>query len=152
MTDVATGRAIGEGMRVTLHFSIGLDDGTEIDSTRRGRPATFVVGDGNLLPGFEAALFGLRGGAEARLLLEPEQAFGLPNPDNIQRHARARFGEMAVDPGTVVSFADAAGTELCGVVSALEGEDVIVDFNHPLAGRPIVFEVSILRVEDYLIR
>ena len=58
---------IGEGMEVTLHFSILLADGDEVDSTRNGKPATFVFGDGNLLPGFESALTGLMAGAAEQL-------------------------------------------------------------------------------------
>ena len=142
---------IGPGKRVTLHFSLTLADGSEIDSTRRGQPATFIVGDGNLLPGFEEALFGMRRGDDQQLHIPPERAFGVPNDDNLQRFPLAQFRDVATEPGAVVSFRDAANSELFGVVASLDGEDVVVDFNHPLAGRTVIFDVSVLRVEDYLI-
>ncbi len=143
--------AIGPGKRVTLHFSLSLPDGTEIDSTRRGKPATFIVGDGNLLPGFEEALFGLRRGDDQQLHIPPERAFGMPNDDNLQRFPLSQFRDVATEAGSVVSFRDAANAELFGVVASLDGEDVLVDFNHPLAGHTVVFDVTVLRVEDYLI-
>ena len=142
---------IGPGKRVTLHFSLLLDDGTEIDSTRRGKPATFIVGDGNLLQGFEEALFGLARGDDEQLRIPPEKAFGEPNEDNLQRFPAAQFVDGSLEPGLVVSFRDAANSEVFGVVQGLEGDEVLVDFNHPLAGRTVIFDVSVLRVEDYLI-
>jgi len=68
---------VGENSRVTLHFAVLLDTGEEVDTTRRGQPATFEVGDGNLLPGFEQVLMGMRAGDDAQIELTPEQAFGL---------------------------------------------------------------------------
>lgn len=142
---------VGPGKRVTLHFSLLLDDGTEVDSTRRGKPATFIVGDGNLLPGFEEALFGLGRGDDEQLRIPPENAFGVPNPENLQQFPASQFADAEIEPGLVVSFRDAANSELFGVVQGREGDEVVVDFNHPLAGRTVIFDVSVLRVEDYLI-
>lgn len=150
MTDVIAsdaGPPIGPGTRVTLHFSLLLDSGEEIDTTRRGRPATFEVGDGSLLEGFEQALFGLRAGADAQLELPPPQAFGEHRQANLQVLPRERFpAELDLEAGTVVSFAAADG-ELPGVVRRVFDGTVEVDFNHPLAGRTITFDVSIVRVE-----
>ena len=138
---------IGEGMTVTLHFAILLAEGDEVDSTRRGKPATFSVGDGSLLPGFEAALFGLKKGDDEQIALPAEQAFGERNEANVQRLPRTRFPNAeALEPGLIVSFAAPDG-ELPGVVTRLWDETVEVDFNHPLAGRDLVFDVSILKVE-----
>lgn len=138
---------IGDNSRVTLHFAVLLETGEEVDTTRRGRPATFDVGDGNLLPGFEQALFGMRPGDDAQILLEPEQAFGEHRRENVQVMARERFKDVELEPGTLVSFAAPDG-ELPGVIRRVFERTVEVDFNHPLAGRRIVFDVSILKVED----
>lgn len=138
---------IGDNSRVTLHFAVLLDSGEEVDTTRRGRPATFEFGDGSLLPGFEEALRGMQAGDDAQIELEPEQAFGEHRRDNVQLIARDRFRDVDLEPGTIVSFAAPDG-ELPGVVRRLFERTVEVDFNHPLAGRRIVFDVSILNVED----
>ncbi len=136
---------ISADTQVTLHFSIALKGGAEVDSTFNKTPATFVVGDGNLLPGFERALFGLKAGDEASLDIAPHEGFGQPNPDNVQRMPLANFNDE-LSPGLMLSFADANGSELPGVVDRIEGDDVYVDFNHPLAGQDLVFKVAILAV------
>ena len=138
---------ISAGSRVTLHFAILLETGEEVDTTRRRSAATFTVGDGSLLPGFEEALFGLQAGDDAQLLLAPEAAFGPHRRENVQLLARDRFTDLELEPGLLVSFAAPDG-ELPGVVTRLFEKTVEVDFNHPLAGRPIIFDVSILAVED----
>ncbi len=138
---------ISEGTRVTLHFSLALEDGELIDSNFEGRPATFDVGDGSLLPGFEQALFGLRAGSRATLTIPPEQGFGLHLQENIQRLSRGAFDpEMALEEGLIVSFEDKGQGELPGVISRIDGSSVWVDFNHPLAGRTISFDVAIIEV------
>ena len=143
---------IGPGKRVTLHFALLLEDGREIDSTRRGKPATFVVGDGSLLPGFEQALFGLGDGADEQIRLGPEQAFGPPNPDNVHSFPRRRFDlDAALEPGLAITFKDPGDGERVGVVASTGDNEVVVDFNHPLAGRTVIFDVSVLKVEEYLI-
>lgn len=148
MTPSAPPVPIGPGTRVTLHFSILLSSGEEVDSTWQRKPATFEVGDGNLPAGFERALQGLVAGEQRRLTIPPEDGFGMPNPDNVQSLDRSAFpADMALEPGLVVSFADAARAELPGVVKRIDGDLIEVDFNHPLAGHTLLFEVSIIRVE-----
>lgn len=139
--------AIGPGTRVSLHFSILLADGQEIDGTRKDSdPATFDFGDGQLLPGFEEAMVGLRAGDARQLTLLPEQAFGEGNPGNLRTLPRAQFGkDIALEPGLIVSFASPEG-ELPGVVKSLSEGQVVVDFNHPLAGQTVIFDVAIEQV------
>lgn len=144
MTDFA----IGPGLEVTLHFSLKLQDDSVIDSNFDSEPATFVVGDGKLLSGFEKVLFGLRAGARESFLITPDQGFGQPNPDNIQQIRRDRFdNKLELAEGLVLSFEDASGGELPGVVTEFDVDTVTVDFNHPLAGRDIIFDVEILDVK-----
>ncbi len=138
---------VGPETRVTLHFSILLETGEEIDSTRRSRPATFDVGDGSLLPGFERALFGLSAGADEQLRVAAADGFGELREENLRFMPLAQFAsDITPEPGLVVSFAGPGG-ELPGVVRSVEGDLVVVDFNHPLAGKDLIFDVSILKVE-----
>lgn len=140
---------IGPGTRVSLHFTVSLTTGEVLDSTHeRQDPPTFEFGDGSLLPGFETAITGMQAGEQRRVVLTPEQGFGAWNEDNVQHFPRHQFGEQLLEPGMVMQFADASGAELPGVIKALPEGVVEVDFNHPLAGRELVFEVDILRVTD----
>ena len=138
---------IGEGKRVTLHFSVALADGAVVDSTREREPAEFTVGDGSLLPGFEKAILGLQAGDRRSVCIDAGRGFGEWNPDNQQIFSRIQFADMELTPGLVISFADKSG-ELPGVVKEINVDTVTVDFNHPLAGRDLIFEVDIIRVRD----
>ncbi|WP_062061012.1 FKBP-type peptidyl-prolyl cis-trans isomerase [Cellvibrio sp. OA-2007] len=140
--------AIGPGTKITLHFALQLDNGDMVDSNFERAPATFTVGDGNLLPGFEKALFGMLEGEHKTLVIKPEDGFGQRNPNNIQEIARSQFSpDLELSEGLMLSFADAQKTELPGVVQRYDDEVVVVDFNHPLAGRDILFEVAIIKIE-----
>ena len=142
-----SGLMIEEGTQVTLHFALKLENGDVVDSNFDADPATFVVGDGNMLPGFERALFGLEAGARDTFLIEPENGFGQSNPNNLQVLPRDQFdAEIDLVRGLMLSFADAQKAELPGVVADFDDDTVTIDFNHPLAGRRILFEVAILDV------
>ncbi len=139
---------IAADCKVTLHFAIKLDNGQVVDSNFEGNPATFTVGDGQLLEGFERTLLGMKAGDEAVIDISPEQGFGMANPNNLQKLPRKQFGDMALEQGLVISFADAGNGELPGVISAFDEEQVTVDFNHPLAGQQLKFAVKIIAVES----
>ena len=139
---------VAEGTRVYLNFALRLDDGAVVDSNFDGDEVSFVVGDGSLLPGFERRLFGMSAGDSDTFTVQPEEAFGQRNPNNIQRLRRDEFTDsLELQSGLVVSFADASGAELPGVVVDFDDNEVAVDFNHPLAGRTVLFDVAIHRVE-----
>lgn len=141
-----TEQRIGPDKEVTLHFALKLANGDVVDSTFDKSPATFKVGDGNLLPGFEAALFGFKAGDKRSLQIEPENAFGQPNPQNVQVMPRSQFADMELSEGLLVIFNDAANAELPGVVKAFDDAQVTIDFNHPLSGKTLSFDVEIIEV------
>lgn len=143
MTDVR----IGPDREVTLHFAIKLENGDVIDSTFDKQPATFKVGDGNLLPGFESALFGFKAGDKRTVQVLPEHGFGQSNPQNVQTMPRSQFKDMELSDGLLVIFNDAANAEMPGVVKAFDDSQVTIDFNHPLAGKTLSFEVEIIEVK-----
>ncbi|MEM0516262.1 FKBP-type peptidyl-prolyl cis-trans isomerase [Pseudoalteromonas sp. YIC-827] len=139
---------IGANSEVVFHFSIKLSDGSAADSTKvHNKPAKLVMGDGSLTENFEKCLLGLRAGEEKSFELEPEDAFGQPNPDNIYHVDRSKFSaEAPAQVGAIIAFTQPDGTELPGVVREVQGESVTIDFNHPLAGQKLTFEVEILEV------
>ena len=139
---------ITSNTKVSLNFSITLETGELVDSNFDRAPVSFVMGDGSLLPGFEARLLGLKPGDEASFTISPEDGFGEPQEANYQDIPRHTFSnDTDLEIGMVFSFADAAGGELPGVVDSFDENTVRVNFNHPLAGRTLRFEVKIDRVE-----
>ena len=143
---------VESGATVTLHFSLALVDGAIIDSNFAGKPATFAIGDGNMPPGFEQALFGLQAGDEVERTLAPGQAFGEVIPTNRHRFPVVNFKSLLQDDlapmkaGSVVLFKDAAGFDRPGVIRGIGETEVEVDFNHPLAGKEIVFRAAVISV------
>ncbi|MCY1562857.1 FKBP-type 16 kDa peptidyl-prolyl cis-trans isomerase [compost metagenome] len=81
------------------------------------------------------------------MVVAPENAFGQPNPQNVQVMPRSNFEGMELSEGLLIIFNDAANTELPGVVKAFDDDQVTIDFNHPLAGKTLTFEVEILEVK-----
>lgn len=147
-TDGDESPAIAIGSRVSLHLSLTLADGTEALSTFAEDPMTLVVGDGTLSQGLELALYGLKAGDAETLELVPGQAFGSRDECLIQTLPRSDFpADMALEPGLVIGFTTPSGEEMAGLVRKLESDRVEVDFNHPLAGRPVMLRVKILSVK-----
>ncbi len=134
---------------VTLHFTIKMKDGSVADSTHNmGKPAKFVMGDGSLSENFEQCLVGLQSGENKAIELKAQDAFGMPNPDHIHHMDRTKFvGEAEVEVGTIMAFSGPDGMEIPGIITEIAGDSVTVDFNHPLAGQDVTFEVEILSVE-----
>ena len=138
---------IQPGSEVVMHFSITLEDGTVADSTEGEEPLQFVMGDQTLIEGLELALYGLKVGDKQSLIIEPENAYGYPDPENIHAMQRDDFpDEMEIKKGVIVGFATPAGDEFPGTVTEIDETQVTVDFNHPIAGHEIVFDVEILGI------
>jgi FKBP-type peptidyl-prolyl cis-trans isomerase SlpA len=137
---------------LTLHYRISLaSTGDVVISTFDDRPATLTLGLGQLVEPLEQCLRGLREGEVATFELAPEQAFGARNAALVQRVSRAMLethGEQGASysPGDLLDFAAPDGGRYAGVVKQVDDAGALLDFNHPLAGQPIRFEVRILGV------
>lgn len=139
---------IQPGSRVRLHLAIRLANGTVAESTFGDEPLDLVIGDGTLVHGLEVALYGMRAGQRQTLTLAPAQAYGERDADAVGWLPRAEFpADMSVAPGALVGFTGPQQEEVAALVLAVEADRVQIDFNHPLAGKPIVFESEILSVE-----
>lgn len=142
---------VQESSYLTLHYRLSSMEGEDIVSTFGGSPATFQFGAGQLAAPLEALLLGLTEGAHRRFELAPEQAFGPRNPELFQRLSRktleenSQLGE-AYRIGDLVEFNAPGGGHFAGVLCQIDEESALFDFNHPLAGQPVRFEVKIIGV------
>ena len=126
-------------------------DGTVADSTREGEPLRFVMGDGSLIEGLELVLYGLKQGDQQCLSIEPRDAFGFPDEENIHTMPRSEFpADIQLEAGLIIGFTTPSGEEVPGAIQEIKGDEVVVDLNHPLAGHEIVFDVEILEVKPGL--
>lgn len=133
------------GCRVRVHLRLSFPDGEEAISTFNDAPLDFTLGDGTLTPGLEMALYGMRAGEKDRLELMPEQAYGPRNEALIHTLPRSDFNpELVLEPGSVIQFAAPNGEDTPGTVVSVSEDEVEVDFNHPLAGVPVILEIEVL--------
>lgn len=140
------------GSFLTLHYRLAGPDGADIINTFADKPATLSLGTGELAPAMESRLVGMLEGARATFELAPGEAFGQRNDELLQRVKRGLLDELG-DPdetyhvGDVVQFPTPDGQgAYAGVVREVGEESVLFDFNHPLAGQPVVFEVHVIGV------
>ena len=140
------------GSFLTLHYRLAGPDGADIINTFNDKPATLSIGGGELAPAMEARLIGLAEGARMTFELAAGEAFGPRNPDLMQRVKNRLLDELGTpdEPyreGDVVQFPTPNGqSAYAGVVREVADDWVLFDFNHPLAGQPVTFEVQLIGV------
>lgn len=132
---------------VTLHYRLATADDVEIVSTFGHTPATLQLGSGELAPPLEACLGGMAVGTRQTFTLAPEQAFGPHNAQLIQRLPRAELPAGGkIEPQALVEFAAPGGGKFTGMIRELDADSALIDFNHPLAGKTIRFEVEVVGI------
>lgn len=142
---------VTESSYLTLHYRLAVAGGADIVTTFNGTPATLLLGQGQLAPFLEQRLIGLPEGTHQTFELNAGEGFGERNPDLIQSVSKATLEENSV-PGTdytvgeVVEFNAPKGGRFAGVLLEMRDTTALFDFNHPLAGQPLQFEVKLISV------
>ena len=136
---------------VTLHYRLSMPDGQVVLDTFEDKPATLQLGAGQFAPGLERCLLALAEGDERSYALGPDDAFGPRNPALIQKISDKLLAEHAdpadpLAPGDLLEFPAPDGSRFAGVFKGWEGQAAVFDFNHPLAGQPLLFHVRIIGV------
>lgn len=137
---------------LTLHYKLSLlDSGEVVINTFDSRPATVQLGLGQMAEPLERCLLGLAEGEHRRFDLAPEAAFGPRNPQLVQTLSRSVLDQHSGNgeryaPGDLVDFPAPGGGRFAGVLKSLDERQATFDFNHPLAGRAVRFEVQLLGV------
>jgi FKBP-type peptidyl-prolyl cis-trans isomerase SlpA len=140
------------GSFLTLHYRLAGPDGADVVNTFNDKPATLSLGTGELAPAMEARLIGLPEGAKQSFALAAGEAFGQRNPELLQRVKLALLHEIGdadaiYDVGDVVQFPTPNGQgAYAGVVREVGDDWLLFDFNHPLAGHPVRFDVHVIGV------
>lgn len=146
-------------MKVEQNKMVGVDykltvDGQIADQSMPGQPLEFIFGTGMLLPKFEEAILGKEPGEKVAFTLSPEDGYGVKHPEAIVDLPKSIFmvdGKLAEDiifVGSVVPMADAQGNRMMGTIVEVAEETVKMDFNHPMAGKTLNFEVEVVMVRD----
>jgi FKBP-type peptidyl-prolyl cis-trans isomerase SlpA len=142
---------VTESSYLTLHYRLRTADGTDIVTTFGGTPATLMLGQNQLAPFLEQRLLGMAEDTEATFNLNPAEAFGERNPDLIQLVTKKTLAENSLPDeqykiGDLVDFRAPGGGRFAGVLRELRENDALFDFNHPLAGQALTFDVKLISV------
>lgn len=143
---MAKDMGVAKGDTVAVHYRGNLDDGEEFDSSEGREPLEFVVGSGQLIPGFEKAVMGLFPGEEKTVCLEPDDAYGPYEDELVIDGPRSSFppGELRVGQSFTVQVGK--GEEAEARVVSFTKDRVRMDFNHPLAGKRLTFRLRVVSV------
>jgi len=136
------------GQTVNVHYTGTFDDGTKFDSSHdRGQTLSFQVGSGQVVPGFDSALLGMSVGDTKTVNLTPEDAYGQPVAEAVQEVPMTAFPEdMKLTAGVTIMGQNEMGQQMMGRVVTLTDETATIDFNHPLAGKNLNFEIELVSI------
>jgi peptidylprolyl isomerase len=137
---------VRDGDTVRVNYRGMLADGTLFDSSEGRDPLSFTLGSGQVIPGFESAVLGLEPGTTVTVTIEPEDAYG---PHLGELAHTVSVDDFGTDPyvGGIVNLVSPEGDELPGRIVSIEGDEVRLDFNHPLAGEALTFEIELVGVD-----
>jgi FKBP-type peptidyl-prolyl cis-trans isomerase SlyD len=134
---------------VSIEYKLHLGDGKLIDESDPGDPLVYLHGYEEIVPGLEKALEGKKTGDSLKVQVSPEEGYGEFDPDGVEEVPRDEFPpEMELEEGGIVTATDEDGDDVEFLVKELRdnGKTVVVDFNHPLAGKTLHFEVTVREV------
>jgi FKBP-type peptidyl-prolyl cis-trans isomerase SlyD len=136
-------KTVQDNLVVTLDYKLLVED-EMLESTEDGEPILFIQGIGQIIPGLENALYGMEVGDQKNVVIQPEDAYGEYDPESLQEAKKEEFSEeVPLDVGTFLDLEDDEGDILSAQVIAAEEDTVTLDFNHPLAGKTLTFEITV---------
>ena len=138
---------VENGNTVSVHYTGTLNDGTQFDTSQGRDPLSFQVGNGQVISGFDNAVVGMVVGESKTFTIPAEEAYGLKNEDAIQEVSKTRFPEgYDAEVGQTVTGQNEVGQNFQALIIAETEETVTLDFNHPLAGQDLTFDVELVSV------
>ncbi len=139
--------AIEANQIVSIEYEVR-DGDTVVDSNVGGAPLVFMFGKGQIIPGLESGIVNMAIGEKADILVKPEDAYGTHNPDAKQEVPKDQFAGIDLEVGMTLYGQGEDGGTVQVTVKEIGEENVIIDFNHPLAGKDLMFCVTINNVRD----
>jgi FKBP-type peptidyl-prolyl cis-trans isomerase SlyD len=146
--DKKTDGVIAEGKQVSLEYTLTLEDKSKIDSNVGKEPLVFTQGAREIIPGLEKQLNGLKVGETKHIEVAPAEGYGETDPARKQEVEKNRIPEDARKVGAKLTGQGPGGQPVFAQVTEVKENTVVLDLNHPLAGKKLVFDVKVLKVED----
>jgi FKBP-type peptidyl-prolyl cis-trans isomerase SlyD len=140
-------QVIAKDKTVKIDYTLTVD-GKEVDSSAGKQPLEFVSGSGMIIPGLEKQLEGLKVGDEKDVIVLPEEAYGLVNPELFQEADKTIFPkDFKVEVGQVVPLQMNDGKTYPALIAEIKDDKVVLNFNHPLAGKTLEFKIKIVDIK-----
>jgi len=139
--------AVKEGDKIKVEYTGTLEDGTEFDSTAKhgGQPLEFEVGSGQLIKGFDNAVMGMEKDEEKEITLQPDEAYGQPNPEMVKKVPRNQLPQdQEPKVGMILALGTPDGKQFPAKITEVTDEEVSIDLNHPLAGKVLTFKIKVV--------
>lgn len=145
-------RTAKNGDVVKVHYTGKLSNGEIFDSSQGSEPLEFTLGEGQMIPGFEAAILGMKEGEKKTINIPKEEAYGDPIPQLIADFPKSELPDgFPMQEGAQIAVSLADGRQIPAVVAAVNAESVTIDANHPLAGKDLIFELELVKIGSSLI-
>ncbi|MCK5534561.1 peptidylprolyl isomerase [bacterium] len=139
---------VTKGDKVKIEYIGSFEDGTIFDRSKEGSPLVFEVGSRRIIPGLERGVKGMKLNEEKKIEINVNDAYGPRREDIVRSMPRTSFPpDLQVEKGKVLRLKDKEGRLIMGKILEIKGDDLVVDFNHPLAGKNLVFEVKVVGIE-----
>ena len=136
-------KTVEDNLVITLDYKLIVEDEL-LESTEDGEPILFIQGIGQIIPGLENALYGMEVGDQKTVVIQPEDAYGEYDPESLQEAKKEEFSEeVPLDVGTFLDLEDDEGDVLSAQIITAEEDTITLDFNHPLAGKTLTFEITV---------
>ncbi len=139
---------VQDGQIVSMDYTLHVD-GEMIDSSSGHEPLEFLQGAGNIIPGLEQELYGMAIGENKKVIVQPEDGYGTLDPDALVDVPREQFpAEIPLEAGVEIQVTDQSGNPMMARIDSVDDDNVKLDFNHPLAGKELHFDVTVVGLRE----
>ena len=140
-------KVIASGSQVSLEYTLSDDKGKTIESNKGKEPLVYTHGNGQIIPGLEKQLLGMKVGGTKHVTVKPEDAYGPVNPKAYQEIPKTKVPPEALKVGATLVARSPQGQPFPVRVHEIKKETVVMDFNHPMAGKTLAFDVKVLDIK-----
>jgi FKBP-type peptidyl-prolyl cis-trans isomerase SlyD len=140
-------RVVKDGMLVSLDYTVKTPDGKLVETSKGSQPLKYIHGKKMMIPGLERELTGMKIDDEKHITIKPEDGYGKLNPNAVQEVPKEKVPPNALKVGAVLVGTDKNGSPMPMTVKEIKEKTVVMDLNHPLAGKTLVFDVKVIDVE-----
>jgi FKBP-type peptidyl-prolyl cis-trans isomerase SlyD len=146
-TESKNTRVVKDGMMVSLEYTLKSADGKVLETSKGREPLKYIHGHKMMIPGLEKELTGMRVGGEKHVTVKPEEGYGKLNPSAVKEFPKKEIPENALKVGAVLAARSPEGMLVPMTVKQIKEDTVVMDMNHPMAGKTLVFDVKVVDIQ-----